>query len=487
MSGATAIVVFVVAIVASIMIHELGHFLTARWFGMRADRYFLGFGPTLWATRRGETEYGVKALPLGGFVTIKGMSPLDERLRPVGDQVFDAYAVDQDRERSQELVPAGAAGVGSGLPPATWERLDDELRRRGTNRELTERIVQRTRLNVADSDDLRHVRTVFNEVVAGEVSDTGRLGDLYHRLTKGDRGRFYGDRPAWQRAIVISAGSVMHFLVAIAVLLGMFLFLPQPTGAVGTTVDSVAANSPAAAGGLQPGDDIVSVAGVASDDWQELRETIRARPEQPTEFVVERDGERVALTITPEAVDEEGETIGQVGFYPAEIYERYTVSRAIEEAFVGPVGFLTLFVGSLVGLARIFSPSGLMQLFSQASGAEERTADGAISLVGAANIAGQSSDSGRGLIMLLLLIVSINVFIGIFNMVPLPPLDGGHLAVIAIERSVNAVRRVQGKAEDFTVDPRAIAAVAVPVLAILGFVMVAVLWLDIANPLDLSG
>ncbi|HSK23559.1 MAG TPA: site-2 protease family protein, partial [Egicoccus sp.] len=124
MTGATAIVVFVVAVIESIMIHELGHFLTARWFGMRADRYFLGFGPTLWSTRRGETEYGVKAFPLGGFVTIKGMSPLDERLRPVGEQVFDAYAVDRDLVGGVEHRRPGPA-------PATGELGEVERTERG--------------------------------------------------------------------------------------------------------------------------------------------------------------------------------------------------------------------------------------------------------------------------------------------------------------------------------------------------------------------
>lgn len=485
MSGATAIVVFIVSIIAAIMIHEFGHYLTARWFGMRADRFFLGFGPTLWSTQRGETEYGVKALPLGGFVRIKGMSPLDERLRPVGDQVFDAYAIDRDRE--QELVTAGAPTAPAALPDATWRRLERELRMRGTGRQLTERIVNRTRTNAGDSAELRHVRTVFNEVVAGEVADTGRIGDLHHRITQGDRGRFFPDRPAWQRAIVLVAGSVMHFLIAIAVLLGMFLFVGQPTGEISTTVGSVMEGEPADEAGLLAGDQLLAVEGVRSTDYAELREAIRGRPGQPTELLVSRDGEELTLTVTPKAVDDEGDTVGQVGFVPAEVFERYTVSEAIEEAFVGPVGFFTLFAGSLVALWRVFSPAGIMQMLSQATGAEERTVDGAVSLVGAASMAGQAGGGQRGLITLLLLIVSINVFIGIFNLVPLPPLDGGHLAVLGIERAVNAVRGLRGKAQDFTVDPRAIAAVAIPVLAVLGVVMVAVLWLDIANPLQLPG
>jgi len=489
MNGATAIVVFVVSIIAAIMIHELGHFLTARWFGMRADRYFLGFGPTLWSTQRGETEYGVKALPLGGFVRIKGMSPLDERLRPVPDQILDPEAVAHDRTKEAELVPAGAPGGVGGLPEPTWSRLAEELRHRGASRELTERIVTRTRVNLGDADDLIQARTTLNEVITGEVPDTGRVGDLHHRITQGDRGRFFADRPAWQRAIVLVSGSVMHFVIAIAVLLGMFLFVAQPTGEIDTTVDAIVEGQPAEAGGLQAGDRVLAVDGVRSDDYTRLRDVIRARPDQPTDFLVERDGEEVTLTITPaRATDPEtGAAFGQVGFVPSDVFERYSVSRAIEEAFVGPSGFVAIFVGSFVALGRVFSPSGLMAMFSQATGAEDRAVDGAVSLVGAASLAGESGGTTYGLLMLLLLIAAINIFIGIFNLVPLPPLDGGHLAVLGIERAVNGVRRVRGRAQDFTVDPRAVAAVAIPVLAVLGMVFVALLYMDITNPIRLGG
>src|SRR5690606_21061618 len=150
-----------------------------------------------------------------------------------------------------------------------------ELRQRGTGRELTERIVNRTRTNVGDSGELRHVRTVFNEVVAGEVTDTGRIGDLHHRITEGDRGRFFPDRPAWQRAIVLVAGSVMHFLIALAVLLAMLLFVGQPTGEFSTTVGSIIEGEPADEAGLQAGDQLLAVEGVRSTDYAELREAIR--------------------------------------------------------------------------------------------------------------------------------------------------------------------------------------------------------------------
>jgi regulator of sigma E protease len=490
MSGAAAIWIFVISLVAAIMIHEAGHFVTARWFGMRADRFFLGFGPTLWSTRRGETEYGVKALPLGGFVRIKGMSPIDERLRSVVETVFDPRALAADRERSAELVPAGGVEPGSEdnvFPPTTWQRLGQELRARGTSKELTERIVRRARTNAPADGDPGEARRALTEVIVTEVPDTGRIGDLHHRLLDGDRGRFFHDRPAWQRAVVLVAGSVMHFVIALVVLLGMYLLVPQPTGEIGPVVGDVLEESPAEAGGLLVGDRVVGVDGVRSDDYLELRELIRARPGQPTELLVAREGEELTLTLTPvEASDPEtGEPIGQVGFVPTEITERLDPSTALYEAVLGPAGFVAIFTGSVSALVRVFSPQGIANLIQQASGGEERALDGAVSLVGAASLAGQATSSVYGLLILLGLIASINIFIGIFNLVPLPPLDGGHLAVLGIERSVNAVRRLRGKTPDFTVDPRAVAAVAIPVLAVLGTVFVVLLWLDITDPLRL--
>jgi regulator of sigma E protease len=491
MSGAVAIWVFVISLVAAIMIHEAGHFVTARWFGMRADRFFLGFGPTLWSTHRGETEYGVKALPLGGFVRIKGMSPIDERLRPVVDTVFDPQALAADRERAAELatVPAvdGDAAMNAALPAPTWERLEAELRRRGTPKDLTGRIIRRTRTNVPDDASTAEARRMFTEILVTEVPDTGRVGDLHHRLLEGDRGRFFQDRPAWQRAIVLVAGSVMHFVIAIAVLLAMFLFIPQPTGEVGPVVGDVLEDSPADAGGLEVGDRLRGVEGVRSDDFLELRELIRTRPGEPTDLLVERDAEALVLTLTPEAVEdpESGETVGQVGFVPTEITERLDAGTAVYEAVLGPAGFVAIFTGSIAALVRVFSPEGIANLMQQASGAEDRGIDGAVSLVGAASLAGQATSSVYGLLILLGLIASINIFIGIFNLVPLPPLDGGHLAVLGVERAVNAVRKARGRTPDFTVDPRAVAAIAIPVLAVLGTVFVVLLWLDITDPLQL--
>jgi regulator of sigma E protease len=183
MSRSLAILAFVVALVLAILIHELGHLLTAKSVGMKADRYFVGFGPTLWSTRRGETEYGVKAFPLGGFVSIRGMSSLDDR---------------------------------GGAAPTRHAR------------EQREHILRRTRDTAAEMDDLEGLRRSLREIVHTEVGGSERLGDLAWRLERGDEGRFYHDRPVWQRALAIFMGPVTHVAIAFLLLFGLYSLLPCP-------------------------------------------------------------------------------------------------------------------------------------------------------------------------------------------------------------------------------------------------------------------
>ncbi len=472
MSGGVAIAVFAIAIIAAVMIHELGHLLSARWTGMKADRYFLGFGPTLWSTRKGETEYGVKAFPLGGFVRICGMSPLDERDRSVMDVVFP---------------------VGSAVPEDPWASLDAELRRRGTPRRTTERIVRRTRATVESDTSPIEARDVLREVVITEVEDTGRPGDLRHRLLEGDEGRFFHDRPPWQRAIVLASGPATHFLLAFVVLLGAYALLPQWTGEHDAVVSQVIEGSPADEAGLEAGDRLLQVDGVRSTVYTELRDAIRDRPGESTSLVVDRAGEELVLEMVPEVNEDPrtGERFGTVGFVPELQRERFGPIEAFERALIGqpdptiahPGGLVPMFIGSIEAFVTVFSPEGLGSIFAQATGQEDRDPEGAVSLVGAASIAGQVADGVLGLMMFVALFAAVNVFLGIFNLVPLPPLDGGHLAVLGIERAVNGVRSLRGKPADFTVDPRVFAAIAIPVIAGLLMLMVLLLWLDITEPI----
>ena len=494
MSGALAITAFVASLVLAILIHELGHLLTAKRFGMRADRYFVGFGPTLWSTRRGETEYGVKALPLGGFVSIRGMTPLDERRRPLADEIFDPEALAADRKLAAERVGGDPLGQGN-LPEPTWERMAAALRERGTSTDVTERIVRRTRAELPEAPTAADARTALAQVLVTEVGDSERLGDLPHRLLRGDEGRFFHDRPAWQRAIVLVTGPATHLLIAFAVLVGAYLFIAQPTGEIVPVVGGVIEDSAAEEAGLQPGDVLVGVEQVRTDDYGQLREVIRNRPEQPTTLVIARDGEERTLTLTPtrEVDPQTGEEIGLAGFVPTAETRTLGPAAAVERAAVGDPelapfgGVWPMLTASLQGLGRIFSPDGLSSLVSQAAGQQERDMEGAISLVGAASVAGQTAGAGEaGFMLFLMLLASINVFFFIFNLVPLPPFDGGHLAVLVIEKGINLWRGLRGRAQDYVVDPRAIAAVAIPVFAVLAIVVVTTLWLDITDPIRLG-
>lgn len=486
MSGTSGIVVFVVSLLAAIMLHEWGHLASARRFGIRADKFFLGFGPTLWSTRRGETEYGVKAFPLGGFVRIKGMTPLDERLQPVPEEVFTVERLTTDRRLAAERVGGGADPLEVGSwPETTWERLDEELRDRGTPKVMRERIVRRVRASLAADADVAQGRAVAYEVLVTEVGESRRHGDLSHRLLRGDEGRFFHDRPAWQRSIVLVAGSAMHFVIAFAVLLGGFLVLPMGTGEVEPVVAGVEEGSPADEAGLRVGDELLAVDGVASDDFDDLREQIAASPRETVTFTVGRDDDTVDLDITPAEVEdpETGETRGVAGFNPTPVTERLGPGEAVREAVVGEVGFVPMFGATFEAMGRVFGPEGLAAIAQQTAGGEERDPEGAISLVGAAGLAGQADAFGP--FLLVMLIASINIFIGVFNLVPLPPLDGGHLAVLGVERGVNAVRGLRGRPQDFAVDPRAVAAVAVPVVTVLLLLFFALLWLDITSPIQL--
>jgi regulator of sigma E protease len=471
MTGPLSITMFVVALLASIMLHEAGHFLTARRFGMRADRFFLGFGPTLVSTRRGETEYGIKAFPLGGFVRVGGVAPTDERLPGVLDAVLDGP---------------------DPLDETLSDRLAAALRERGAPAGVVERIVRRAGDNLDGVDDPVVARSRLCEIIETEVDATGRVGELHHRLLRGDEDRFFHDRPAWQRAIVLASGSATHFLVAIALLIGAYAFLPQWTGGFAPLVAEVEPGSPADDAGLAPGDRVLAVGDLRTGDYDRLREAIRERPGEPTRLVIERDAEERTLQVVPAPVETDEGIVGVVGFRPEVEMVRMAPLEAVEHALVGtpqpgnPGGFGPMFVGSIEGLVRVFSPSGLSDLAAQATGQRERDVEGAVSLVGAASIAGQVADAPIGLTLFFGLLALVNVFIGIFNLVPLPPLDGGHLAALGIERSVNALRSVRGRQPDFVVDPRAIAAVAVPVLAILSVVVLALLWLDITDPIRLN-
>jgi membrane-associated protease RseP (regulator of RpoE activity) len=397
------IVVFVVSLVLSVTIHEAGHFLTAKKFGMKATQFFFGFGPTLWSFRRGETEYGVKAIPAGGFVKIVGMTPLEE------------------------------------VPEA-------------------------------------------------------------------DKPRAFYRQPAPQRAVVLAAGSFMHFAIGFVLL----FVISSVVGEVVSTntvanVSPCAPRSATAAGkcpkgappspakqvGLRPGDTILAVGGHRVHDFAEAGKLIRKRPGQRTAVRIKRHGR--ALTLHPTFAAEKagkdgapgthpGQKIGFFGFGSTERVVHYApwtgVARAGDH-------FGQQVVGTFQGLGQI--PQIVPDLFASTFGHQARNPRGVSSVVGIARLTGEASASTAPLAdqidLMLGIIVAYNVFIGIFNLFPLLPLDGGHLAVLGFEKARSGIFRVVGRRDPGRVDLVKLLPTAYLVFAVIVGVSLLAVFADIVNPI----
>ncbi|MCO5992189.1 M50 family metallopeptidase [Actinoallomurus rhizosphaericola] len=382
---------FVLALLLSVVLHEAGHFLTAKRFGMKATQFFVGFGSTLWSRRRGETEYGIKAIPLGGFVKIVGYTPLEE------------------------------------IDPA------DEAR-------------------------------------------------AFHR------------RPAIQRAIVIVAGVVVNLLLAFALMVVLAAVVGVPDGANATTavrrvspcvpVSGSACTdrdpvSPASAAGLRPRDRVLSFAGTPVRDWNGLSGLIqRTAPGTSVPVVVERHGARRTVTARIGRLDGHG----YLGIEP--VARVRTLGPVASVRFAGRfTGQMTAAIGGIV----VDIPKAIPKLFSH----ERASTPGgqAGSVVGGAEASGQVFASGETwrtkLGMFLLLVSSLNLFVGLMNLVPLLPLDGGHLAVVCYERIKAWVFRVRGRPDPGPVDLTKLMPVTYAFVVLLVGLGVLLILADLINPLKL--
>ncbi|HEX2267365.1 MAG TPA: M50 family metallopeptidase [Actinomycetota bacterium] len=363
------IVVFVVAILVAVLIHEAGHFLTAKAFGIKVEEFFVGFGPRLWSFRRGETEYGVKAFPLGGYVRIAGMNPFQE-------------------------VP------------------------------------------------------------------------------EKDRPRTFPAKPIWQRAIVIFAGPVTHFVMAI-VFLAVFLVAVGVPNDNRPTIDAVEARlggrpSPAAQAGLRVGDEIVAINGAPVGSRERLVTFTRQHVGQPIQVTALRDGRRFTATVTPVLAQVGRQRVGRLGVVLGGVRERENPIAAIGRA-VGEVGSVTQAI--VVRLDDVFGLSALRGIGQVLIGSRPRTPEDPASVVGGARLAGEAVAAGAWDYLFNLLIV-FNIFVGIINLVPLPPLDGGHLAVLAYEK----VRRRRP-------DLRKLVPLTALVAAFMILLVVSLTYIDIVEPL----
>lgn len=395
------VVLFALGITVSIALHEAGHMWTARALGMKVRRYYIGFGPKLFSFRRGETEYGLKAIPAGGFCDIAGM-------------------------------------------------------------------------------------TVHDELAPDEVDRA-----MYKQKT-------------WKRLVVMSGGIAMNFLLGLVlvVVLAVGWGLPnlnQPPetqlGAMSCTSDQIDAQTlakcsgagPAQSAGLQEGDLVTAIGGVPVQTWSDFQTQVR-KQKGPVAFTIERAGQPMTVTVVPDQVQRmvkhpDGtvttETVGAIGVSP-DYYApvKYNVPAAVPAsvAFTGD-----LMVESAKGLAQL--PSKVSDLWTAVTGGE-RALDTPVSVVGASVIGGQAveNDSWQTFVLLL---ISMNFFLGIFNLLPLLPLDGGHMAVTIYEKIRNSLRARRGLPAGAPVDYTRLMPLTYAVIAVGGVFMLLTLTADIVNPIKI--
>lgn len=408
MSGWIGVVVFVVGLVVSVTLHEFGHLVSAKAFGMKARRFFFGFGPTLWSFRRGETEYGIKAVPAGGFVDIAGMSDREEL--PPEDVPRAFYRASPGRR-----IVVMLAGVTINLVTG-WVLL----------------VVVLATVGVPRSGDL--------PPVAGPVQ----------QCVQPDQPTGQGQAPAC------------------------------------TPADPV---SPAAQVGLRAGDRFLAVDGRPVRTWEQVVTAIQDAGPGPVTLVVERDGAR--LTLRPDLVASrvDGRTVGRLGVaapgVPPVEYVTVPPWTAVTRATA-----MSVDITAATGQAIWGIPAAIPGLLGSITGQQQRSLDGFVSVVGAAQVSGQLAGTAdvpaRGRVGdLLFLIAGLNLTVGLINLVPLPPFDGGHMAAALYEVVRNAVLRAFGRPARGHVDPadyQGLTVIGVAVILAFGLL---ILTNDIVNPIRL--
>jgi membrane-associated protease RseP (regulator of RpoE activity) len=368
------VVAFVVALLVSIVLHELGHYMGARWGGMKVTEYFIGFGPRIWSTRRGETEYGLKALPLGAYVKVPGMSNLEE------------------------------------VPP------EDEPR-------------------------------------------------TY-------RAQSYG-----RRVRMVFAGPAMNLLVALVLFIGFFALHDERivSDPRWPTIDAPGEGTPAALAGLKAGDQILKMNGVDVANFDTFRATVRELPGKTVPLDIERDGQPLEVDVTlgdrNPGTGERG--IGFLGVSPAVDVTsvQRNLPQAVQRSFTE---FGTQVGATVVGIGRIFSPAGLNRLWETVSGQRpDDPTQRASSIVGIVREGGRAADTGW--IYFVGLLGAVNLALGLFNLLPLLPLDGGHIVIATYERLRSRKGRV------YRVDMAKVMPIFVVPLIILFTVVMGSFWLDITG------
>lgn len=428
------ILIMLVGLGLSIGLHEIGHLVPAKLFGVRVGQYMIGFGPRLWSRRFGETEYGFKALPLGGFISMSGMYP-----------------------------PSKETGAAKGV-----------------------------------------FRTL--------VQDARSAND--ETIADGDEARSFYRLPVWKRVIVMLGGPVMNLLLGILIftILASGIGLSQgtttiasvsecvlPAGSTQTecTADDPAA--PAAEAGILPGDVLVSIDGVPIETFADASAIIRDSPDETLSVVVDRGGEQQTLQLTPVAAerqvvdaagapqfDDAGEPItqevGYAGFGAQVAFVPQPIGTGTEMAFQQAGAVASMIVTLPVRLWDVG-----VALFTDA----ERDPNGPLSVVGVGRLAGEVAATDapvlNRMVVLLNLLGALNIALFVFNMIPLLPLDGGHIVVALWDGVRRAWARLRGKPAPAPVDATRLVPLTVVVAVVLIAMGALLLIADLFDPVSLFG
>jgi len=398
--GVAGVIAFVVALLFSVMVHEAGHFLTARRFDMKVTEFFLGFGKRIWSFTRGETEFGIKAIPAGGYCRIVGMS------------------VNEEMEES-------------------------------------------------------------------------------------DRGRAFYLASAPKRLIVLGAGSFLHFVLGFLILVLLLAgvgttaisnkvgevvpcIISNSAGAADTKCASDAPPSPAKAAGLTVGDEITAINGTPIKEWSTAVKKIRNSPNQEITLTIKRGSSTLTLLITPGMRILDGKKIGIIGVSNTLENRKLSIYRAVTNSGKLTWDLTKSSVTSLISL-----PTKIPALFRQTFFHETRDATGLVGVVGVARVSAQTASdpklaSREKIATFLLIIASLNIFVGLFNLLPLLPLDGGHMAIAVIDGLRRARARRKGSPAPPEIDVERLMPLTMAVFAVLAVLSLLLLAADIFNPINLN-